>query len=122
VSLRQSLADFLPILTWLISGALTVLDWAVLRTTFIAIAEAINRAVPIEQQIASGWRLRWIIPAVDRLSIFVLGVVALGLFLGFDALYRAAAEAGKLKQRFITVTAVQVAVFVVCSMILFILQ
>jgi hypothetical protein len=99
-----------------------VLDWAVLRTTFIAIAEAVNRAIPMERQMASGWRLRWIIPAVDRLSIFVLGGVALGLFLGFDALYRAAVEAGKLKQRFVTVTAIQVAVFLVCSMILFILR
>jgi hypothetical protein len=114
--------DFLPILTWLISGALTVLDWAVLRTTFIAIAEAINQAIPIEQQMASGWRLRWIVPAVDRLTIFVLGIVTLGVVLGLDALYRAAAEVGKLKRRFVIVTAIQVAVFVVCSIILFILR
>jgi hypothetical protein len=99
-----------------------MLDWAVLRTTFIAIAEAINQAIPIEQQIASGWRLRWIVPAVDRLSIFVLGIIALGLVLGFEALYRTAAEAGKLKRQFVIVTAIHVAVFVICSIILFILR
>ena len=120
--MRQTLVDFLPILAWLISGALTVLDWAVLRTTFVALAEAINRAIPIEQQMASGWRLRWIVPAVDRLTIFVLGAITLGLVLGFDALYRAAAEVGKLKQRFIMVTAIHVTVFSVCSIILFILR
>ncbi len=120
--MRQSLANLLPILAWLISGILTMLDWAVLRTTFIAIAEAINRAIPIEQQIASGWRLRWIVPAVDRLSIFMLGIIALGLILGFDSLYRTASEAGKLKQRFMIVTAIHVAVFVVCSIILLIFR
>ncbi len=120
--MRQTLAGLLPILAWLISGVLTMLDWAILRTTFIAIAEAINRAVPIEQQMANGWRLRWIIPAVDRLSIFLLGVIALGLVLGFEALYRTAAEAGELKRRFTIITAIHVAVFIICSIILFILR
>ena len=109
-------------LAWIISSALTALDWAVLRTTTVAIADAISKAVPIEQQAQRGWLLQWAVAAVDQFAVFGFGVIALGLVISFDYVYRTGLAKGTLKKRFGIVTAARVAVLVICAMVLFVLR
>ena len=122
MQLVKRLARILPFLTWIISSILTVIDVAVLRTTIVTIADAINRAIPIEDQVQRGWLLRWPVSAIDQFAILILGAVALGLVISFDFIYRTALQKGTLKHRFALVTTVQIAVFIACGIVLVVLK
>jgi hypothetical protein len=111
--------QFLPFyLLWLISSALSVLDWMALRGATVALVDLIDRLVPIEQQIERGWYLRWVTRAADPCSLAVFSVFAVISIIGFDFMYRTAIEKGTIKRRFGLVTGIQVGILVLCGAIL----
>jgi hypothetical protein len=115
-------AGALPYLAWAVSSAFTVLDWAVLRTTIVAIADRISKLVPIEEQAARGWLLQWPVAAVDQVAVLGLGAIGLGLVVAYDYLYRGAMAKGRLRKRFLTITAIQAGVLALCGIILAVLR
>ena len=111
--------QFIPFyLLWIISSALSILDWFGLRAATVAIADWIERAVPIERQIESGWYLRWMVRAADPCSLALFSIFSLASIIVFDYLYHSAIEQGTIKKRFGLVTAIQVGILVVCGLIL----
>ena len=111
--------QFLPFyLLWIISSALSVLDWMALRGATVALVDLIDRLVPIERQIESGWYLRWATRAANPCSLAVFSVFAVISILGFDYLYRAAIEKGTIKKRFALVTGIQVGILAICGLVL----
>lgn len=113
------LTAVLPYLAWIVSSILAILDWMALRALVVAIAVRITESVPRQQQIESGWYVRFTVPAVDRFAVLVFGAIGLGLVLAFEYMYRTAAEQGVLKRRFGLITAVQVGVWLVCQAVIF---
>ncbi len=103
--------QFIPFyLLWIVSGALSVLDWLVLRAATTAVAAAIAESVPIEVQIERHWFLRWPVAAIDKFALACFGIVAMVFVMSLDYLYRDALIKGKIKRRFAAVTAVQVGI------------
>jgi hypothetical protein len=105
-------------LLWITSSVLSVVDWLALRGATIALADAIDRAVPIETQIERQWYLRWAARAADPCSLAFFSVFAFLSIIAFDYLYRTALEKGVIRKRFIQVTAIQVGILVVCGVII----
>jgi len=115
--------QFVPFyLLWIISSALSILDWMVLRAGIVAIADAIERAVPMEVQIERQWYLRWVVRAADPCSLAFFSIFALASIISFDYMYRTAIEKGTIKKRFGLVTSIQAGILVVCAIILLILN
>lgn len=111
--------QFIPFyLLWIISSALSVLDWMALRGATVALADLIERLVPIERQIESGWYLRWVVRAANPCSLAFFSIFAVVSILGFDYLYRNAIEKGTIKKRFTVVTGIQVGILVLCGIVL----
>jgi hypothetical protein len=102
-------------LLWIISSALSVLDWFLLRSALTAVASAIANAIPMEVQIRRQWYARWVVRAVDPCATAVLSVLLLVSIILFDYLYRAAIEKGTIKKRFSTVTGIQVGILIVSA-------
>ena len=96
------------VLLWIVSSALSILDWVVLRAAITAVSAAWANAVPIEAQIERQWYLRWTVRAVDPCAVAVLTVLAFVSIVGFDSLYRSAIWKGKIGKTFGLVTAIQV--------------
>jgi hypothetical protein len=113
--------QFIPFyLMWIISGALSVACWMMLRAATVSVVALIERLVPMEQQIESGWYLRWAVRAADPCSLAVFSVFALASIVLFDFMYRTAIEKGTIKKVFFTVTGIQVGIIVVCALTLLI--
>ena len=117
--LMRLLSAVLPYLAWAVSSILTILDWMALRALTVAVAVKVTEAVPMDKQIESGWYVRFTIPAVDRFAVLVFGVISLGLVLAFEYIYRTAHAEGTLKRRFGLITTVQVAVWLLCQGVIF---
>lgn len=101
--------QFLPFYgLWLISAALSIADWLLLRAALTAIAAAIADSVPIEKQISGHWYLRWMVEAVDKFAWLILGIIAVLSVMSFEFIYRTGLIKGKIKKRFATVTGIQV--------------
>jgi hypothetical protein len=108
--------QFVPFyLLWIVSSALSVLDWFLLRSALTAVASAIANAIPMEVQIRRQWYARWVVRAVDPCATAVLSVLLLVSIILFDYLYRAAIEKGTIKKRFSTVTGIQVGILIVSA-------
>jgi succinate dehydrogenase hydrophobic anchor subunit len=103
---------------WIISSALSVLDWMALRGATVALVDLIERLVPIERQIESGWYLRWVVRAANPCSLAFFSIFAVVSILGFDYLYRNAIEKGTIKKRFALVTGIQVGILALCGIVL----
>ena len=111
--------QFIPFyLLWIISSALSVVDWIALRGATVALADLIERLVPVERQIESGWYLRWMVRAANPCSLAFFSIFAVISILGFDYLYRSAIEKGTIKKRFALVTGIQVGILVLCGIVL----
>ena len=111
--------QFVPFyLLWIISSALSVLDWMALRGATVALADLVDRLVPIERQIESGWYLRWVVRAANPCSLAFFSIFAVVSILGFDYLYRNAIEKGTIKKRFALVTGIQVGILALCGIVL----
>jgi hypothetical protein len=116
------IAGALPYLAWLISAALTILCWAILRTTTIAVADAVRRSVSARAVPEVGRRLRWSVAAVDNFAIFGYGIVGLGLVLAFEYIYRKAHQRGRLWRTFGLATGIQAALLLLCGLALVLLR
>jgi hypothetical protein len=103
---------------WIISSALSVLDWFLLRAATVAITDAIQRAVPMEVQIERGWYLRWMVRAANPCSLVFFSIFAFASIVAFDHIYRTAIEKGTIKKRFGLVTSIQAGILIVCAIIL----
>ena len=112
----------LPYLAWLVSSALTVLCWAVLRTTTMAAAGAARRALAESADPETARRLRWAVAAVDPFTVFGLGLLGLGLVLAFEYIYRKAHRQGRLWRTFGLVTGIQAGLLLVCALVLALLR
>jgi hypothetical protein len=111
--------QFIPFyLLWIISSALSVLDWIALRGATVALVDLIDRSVPIERQIERGWYLRWVTRAANPCSLAIFSVFAVLSIIGFDYLYRTAIEKGTIKKRFALVTGIQVGILALCGIVL----
>jgi hypothetical protein len=115
------LDSVLPILAWLVSIILTILDWLAVRELVVAIAIRATQAVPMEQQIKRGWFVHNIIPAIDRFAVLGCGVIGFGLVMVFEYIYRNAQAKGVLARRFCLFTGIQVGVYIVCRVLVFVL-
>ena len=101
--------QFLPFYgLWLISAALSIADWLMLRAALTAIAAAVANSVPIERQISGQWYLRWAVGAVDKFAWLILGIIAILSVMSFEFIYRTGLIRGKIKRRFASVTGIQV--------------
>ena len=98
---------------WMISGALSVLDWLTLRSAITDVAAVIANSVPIEFQIRNHWYLRWTVPAVDKFALAFLGLCAFLSICVLDYYYRAGLLKGAIKKRFGLVTTIQVGILVI---------
>jgi len=108
--------QFVPFyLLWIVSSALSVLDWFLLRSALTAVASAIANAIPMEVQIRRQWYARWVVRAVDPCATAVLSVLLLVSIILFDYLYRAAIEKGTIKKRFGLVTGIQAGILIVSA-------
>jgi sterol desaturase/sphingolipid hydroxylase (fatty acid hydroxylase superfamily) len=94
-------------LLWIVSSALTVLDWIILRSGITGAAAVLAKAIPMEWQIKHQWYARWAVRAVDPCAVAILTILGVVSIMGFDYLYHDAIEEGKIKKRFGTVTAIQ---------------
>lgn len=99
-------------LLWIVSAILSVLDWLLLRSAASALAALIAASVPIEKQIERNWYLRWTVPAVDKIALVVFGIAAVLSIMTFDYIYRNAIIKHKVRQRFTTITAIQVGLLI----------
>ena len=99
---------------WIVSVALTVLDWVALRAASTAVVAAIADAIPIEYQIERQWYARWTVRAADPCAIAILTLLAFASIVTFDFLYRDAIWKGTIVKKFGIVTAVQVGIAAVC--------
>ena len=112
-------AQYLPFYAlWIISSAVSVVDWMLLRGATIAVADAIERAVPIEVQIERQWYLRWVVRAANPCSMAFYSIFAFASIISFDYLYRDAIAKGKIRKRFGLVTAIQAGIAVVCALLM----
>jgi hypothetical protein len=108
--------QFVPFyLLWIVSSALSVLDWFLLRSALTAVASAIANAIPMEVQIRRQWYARWVVRAVDPCATAVLSVLLLVSIILFDYLYRAAIAKGTIKKRFGLVTGIQAGILIVSA-------
>jgi hypothetical protein len=98
---------------WMISGALSVLDWLTLRSAITNVAVVSANAVPIESQIRNHWYLRWTVPAVDNFALAILGLCAFLSICILDYYYQAGLLKGEIKKRFGLVTTIQVGILVI---------
>lgn len=115
--------QYLPFyVLWIISSVLSVVDLMLLRGATIAVADAIERAVPIEVQIERQWYLRWVVRAANPCSLAVYSVFAFASIISFDYLYHDAIAKGKIRKRFGLVTAIQAGIAVVCALLMAILS
>lgn len=113
------LSPVLPYVAWLVSALLTLLDWTAIRGLLITVSIRATEIVPFEEQVLSGYLHKWAIPAADGFGILLCGVVAFGLVLAYEPIYRKAQEQGILAKRFVQVTVIQVAAIVVCRLLHF---
>jgi hypothetical protein len=120
--MRRWLAGARPYLAWLVSAALTVLCWAILRTTATALADAVRRSIVPRAAPEAARRLRWSVAAVDNFSIFCFGIAGLGLVLAFEYIYRKANQRGRLWRTFGLVTGIQAGLLLACGAILVLLR
>jgi hypothetical protein len=104
----------------MISGALSVLDWLILRLAITDIAVVIANAVPIESQIRNHWYLRWTVPAVDKIALAILGLCAFLSICILDYYYQAGLLKGAIKKRFGLATTIQVGVLAISGVIMWI--
>ena len=116
------LTPVLLYLAWLFSIALTFLDWMALRALVRTVAIEYFEAIPTAQRVEQRLHPSLIIPAIDRIMILVMGVLALGLVFAIEHVYRTAANEGMLKKRFIQTTALQVGVLIVCFALTLIIE
>jgi hypothetical protein len=111
--------QFIPFyLLWIISSALSIVDWMALRGATVALVDLIDRLVPVERQIESGWYLRWVTRAANPCSLTVFGILAVVSIFAIDYLYRTAIEKGTIKKRFALVTGIQVGILALCGFVL----
>jgi len=120
--MKRWLRAILPWMAWIASSALTVLTWAILRTTTVAIAVAAKEIASASAEPEKVRLWRWSVAAIDNFAIFGFGVIALGLVLAFEHIYRKAHSKGRLGQQFGAVTGVQAAILAVCSIVLAVLR
>lgn len=99
---------------WIVSVALSLLDWVALRAASTAVVAAIASAIPIEYQIEHQWYARWTVRAADPCAIAILTVLAFASIVVFDFMYRDAIWKGTIAKKFGIVTAVQVGIAAVC--------
>jgi hypothetical protein len=99
---------------WLLSIALSLLDWFALRAAITAVVATIANAIPIEYQIEHQWYARWTVRAADPCAVATLTVLAFASIIALDFVYRDAIWKGTIKKRFGVVTAVQVGIAAVC--------
>jgi hypothetical protein len=99
---------------WILSGALSLLDWVALRAAISALVTTIANAIPIEYQIEHQWYARWTVRAADPCAIAILTVLAFASIIALDFMYRDAIWKGTIKKRFGIVTAVQMGIAAVC--------
>jgi hypothetical protein len=110
--------QFVPFsLLWMISGALSVLDWLTLRSAITDVAVVIANAVPMESQIRNQWYLRWTVPAVDKIALAILGLCAFLSICILDYYYQAGLLKGVIKKRFGLATTIQVGILVISGVI-----
>jgi hypothetical protein len=102
---------------WMISGALSVLDWLTLRSAITNVVVVIANAVPIESQIKNQWYLRWTVPAVDKFVLVILGLCAFLSICILDYYYQAGLLKGVIQKRFGLATAIQVGILVISGVI-----
>ena len=99
---------------WIVSVALSLLDWVALRATITAVAAAIVNAIPIEYQIEHQWYARWTVRATDPCTVAILTVLAFASIIIFDFMYRDAIWKGTIKRTFGIATAIQVGIAALC--------
>lgn len=112
----------MPWIAWVFSIIITILCWAILRTTLVAIADTIRNTIASRASPETGRLLGWIVAAVDPFAVFGLGLIGLALVLIFDGMYRKAHASNRLWRRFSVVTGIQAGVLVVCSITLAVLR
>ena len=105
---------------WLISAALSIADWLILRAALTSVAAAIADSVPIERQISGNWYLRWMVEAVDKFAWLILGILAMLSVMSFEFIYRTGLIKGKIKRRFATVTSIQVSLLILSQVVIWI--
>ena len=99
---------------WIVSVALSLLDWVALRAAITAVAVAIVNAIPIEYQIEHQWYARWTVRATDPCTVAILTVLAFASIIIFDFMYRNAIWKGTIKRTFGIVTAIQAGIAALC--------
>ena len=110
--------QFIPFyLLWIISSALSLLDWALIRAAVTSLATVIAAAIPTDLQLRRQWSARWALRAVDPCTVAVLTVLVLASIISFDYLYRDGLIRGTIKRRFGIVTTVQASLLIVAGII-----
>jgi hypothetical protein len=102
-------------LLWVVSSAISVVDWLTLRSALSATAAVIAESVPMEAQSERQWYLRWTVSAVDKFALAVLGIAAMVSIISLDYIYRDAIGKGVIQRRFGTVTAVQASLLILSA-------
>jgi len=116
------LAVISPYLAWIVSFVLAILNWIALRNFVRAVAVKYLVTMPTEQRVERRIFPNLIMPAVDSIAALALGVMAFGLVIALEYMYREAAASGMLRKRFLLVTAAQVGVIVACLSLTFIVE
>lgn len=110
--------QFVPFyLLWIISSALSILDWALIRAAVTSLAAVIAAAIPIEFQLRRQWSAGWALRAVDPCTVAILTILVLASIISFDYLYRDGLIKGTIKRRFGIVTSVQAGLLIVGGII-----
>lgn len=106
-------AQYAPfILLWIVSAALSLADWFVLRRALVAVAAAIAQAVPVERQIERQWFLRWPVAALDKFALVICGILAMISIMAFEWIYRDGFIKGTIRKRVAIVMGIQVGLLV----------
>ncbi|HEY65065.1 MAG TPA: hypothetical protein G4O02_10900 [Caldilineae bacterium] len=91
-------------LLWLLSSALAVLDLIAARATVMRIATVIGLG-------------RWVLGAIDRFGILILGVVGCAFVLFCEYYYREGVAKRRLWYRFGRVSAVEIGVLILAYIV-----
>jgi hypothetical protein len=107
-------------LLWIVSAALSILDWFALRSAATAVAVAIAASVPMEVQIERQWYLRWPAAAVDKFALACFGILAMLAIMSLEWVYRVDLIKGTINKRFAIVAGIQVGLLVLSQVTIWI--
>jgi hypothetical protein len=115
-------ATLVYFLAWLICSILIIVDLVMVREATVSVMNAIQTRIIASS--AEGDKVKTLLDtgstmrAVDMGLIFVGAIVAAGLAIGIEVYFRRGKEQGKLWQRIGLVFGIEVAVILICLIIL----